>query len=297
METILGLASAFGTAVCKSATDIGTKIASRNAEERTILAVQWSTSALLLSIACVIWYPALMTDPVSVYGDITGPNFWWVLVVNGALNAIAFYFYVRAFRYADASLVAPLMLVTPLLLLVTSPIMLGEKIPLIGVIGVVSTIVGGHYLGRSIGGSSISSSMRALVRNKGVQSMLVTAVIWSITANLDKIGVQSATPLFWSANICTVIALYSILFWLLMPKKKGGFSWQIPISGAFNAVGVLLHVYALTFLFVPYVIAIKRLSAPLTVLLSGSLLGEKTKDRLLGSVIMLLGTVLIALGS
>jgi uncharacterized membrane protein len=176
--------------------------------------------------------------------------------------------------------------------------MLGERIPLIGVLGVVCAVWGGHYLGRSVGGTgSILSSMKALWRNKGVQSMLVTAVIWSITANLDKIGVQSATPLFWSASICTVIALYSIAFWLVAGKRTITFSWHTIMTGTVNAFGVLLHVYALTILFVPYVIAIKRLSAPLTVMLGGSLLGEKTKERLVGSAIMLIGTILIALGS
>jgi uncharacterized membrane protein len=53
--------------------------------------------------------------------------------------------------------------------------------------------------------------------------------------------------------------------------------------------------WALTILFAPYVIAIKRLSALFTVLVSGRLLQEETGGRLLGAAVMLIGAVLIAL--
>ena len=52
--------------------------------------------------------------------------------------------------------------------------------------------------------------------------------------------------------------------------------------------------YALTLLFVPYVIAIKRMSALFTVTASGVILKENIGGRLVGTVIMLMGTVLIA---
>ncbi len=54
--------------------------------------------------------------------------------------------------------------------------------------------------------------------------------------------------------------------------------------------------YALTTLYVPYVVAIKRMSSLITVAISGKLFGERTKDRLIGTAIMLVGTLLIALG-
>ena len=297
METIIGFLAAIGTAVAKSALDVSTKYATATLEGRSIIALQWCVSATLLTIACVVWYPSLLSDPTATFAQITNENFWWVLLLNGALNAVASYFYISAFRHADASLVAPFMLITPVLLLVTSPLMLGEHVPPMGVIGVLCTVVGAHYVGKSIGESrGVWSSLRALAKNRGVRLMALTAVIWSITSNLDKIGVQSATPLFWSASISIVIALTSVAFWLVTPKRTNERDlWRAALPGIANAIGILLHVYALTILFVPYVIAIKRLSAPLTVILGGSLFGEKTKERLTGTLIMLLGTLLMVL--
>jgi uncharacterized membrane protein len=66
------------------------------------------------------------------------------------------------------------------------------------------------------------------------------------------------------------------------------------LSGTANPVSNALLMYALTLLFVPYVIAIKRMSALFTVIVSGIILKENTRGRLVGTVIMLAGTVLIA---
>ena len=100
--------------------------------------------------------------------------------------------------------------------------------------------------------------------------MFVTAVIWSITSNLDKLGVRASTPLLWTATITTFIALCSIIFWLAMPHRPLRLrdTRYAVLSGMANAVGNALLMYALTLLFVPYVIAIKRMSALFTVIVS-----------------------------
>ena len=66
-------------------------------------------------------------------------------------------------------------------------------------------------------------------------------------------------------------------------------------AGSAMAFGNTLQMWALTILFTPYVIAIKRLSALFTVLASGHVLKEETGGRLLGAAVMLAGAVMIAL--
>jgi hypothetical protein len=61
--TLLGLAVALLTALCQTATDIGTKVATREAEERLTLAVQWTVGAVLLSLLCLVWYPPYFFNP------------------------------------------------------------------------------------------------------------------------------------------------------------------------------------------------------------------------------------------
>jgi hypothetical protein len=57
---LLGFLAALLTAFCQTATDLGTKIATRHAEERAILAAQWSAGAVLLGALCAARHPDLL---------------------------------------------------------------------------------------------------------------------------------------------------------------------------------------------------------------------------------------------
>lgn len=293
--TFLGLLAALTTALCQTATDIETKIATRRAEERLILATQWTTGALLLCAFCVARHPGLLTDPARTLAGLTRPGFWPLLLLSGVLNLVAYSFFVRAYRLADASLVAPLILLTPVLMLVTSPFMLNERVPALGALGVVLAVVGAGFLGGGKGALAPRLSFRTLFREPGARAMLATAVIWSVTANLDKLGLRASTPLLWISAITTFIALGALVYWAVMPHRppRLGDMRHAFVAGAANALGNALQMYALTTLYTPYVIAIKRMSSLFTILLSGLLLEEDMRGRLLGASIMLAGALLI----
>ena len=139
---LLALFASLVTAICQSVTDLGTKAATRTADDRAILAAQWCAGAGLLSLACLVFYPGLLSAPRETLASLTKPEFWTLLVWSGALNVVAYVLYIRAFRLSDASLVAPLVLLTPVLMLVTSPIMTGERAPPMGMFGVLLTVLG-----------------------------------------------------------------------------------------------------------------------------------------------------------
>jgi len=254
---------------------------------------------VLLSLLCLVWYPSLLFQFSATFAVLTRPGFWLLLLLDGALNLIAYYFFVRAFRLSDASLVAPLILITPVLLLVTSPLMLSEHVSPLGAFGVIFAVVGSAFLGMSDRRESLLTSFIVLVRDPGARSMFITATVWSITSNLDKLGVRASTPLLWIAAITIFIALCSIIFWLAMPRRPPRLKDMryAALSGAANALGNALQMYALTLLFVPYVIAIKRMSGLFTVVASGVIFKENTRGRLFGAAIMLAGTALIVFAS
>ncbi len=294
MENFLGILAALGTALSKSATDITSKIALRGIDEVRTMAIQWSTGAIILLVINVLCYPSLLTAPTSTMTELTSSSVWWILALNGTLNAAAFYFYLRAFKLSDASLVAPMMLFTPIVLLFTSPLMLGESIPALGVVGVLVTVGGSYFMGASLEHDGRFGVFVALFKDRGVRSMLITSLLWGVTSNLDKMGVQASSPVLWSGMVSIVIALYSVGFWVAFRQKGAASGWPAIIPGATNAVGTLLQMQAITLLYVPYVIAIKRVSAVITVLIGRVALGEKTAGRLTGSVVMAAGIALIA---
>jgi drug/metabolite transporter (DMT)-like permease len=293
---LLALLASLFTAICQSATDLGTKAATLDADDRAILAAQWSAGAILLTAACLMVYPGLASRPLETLAALTQPDFWGLLAWSGALNVVAYLLYIRAFRLSDASLVAPLVLLTPVLMLFTSPIMTGERAPPLGAFGVLFTVLGvglldaGEANGRRF-------NFAVFARDKGARLMIATAIIWSVTANLDKLGVKASTPLIWIAAVTIVIALCANLYWLAgrrsAPRVR---SLRYAVgAGSAMALGNTAQMWALTVLFTPYVIAIKRLSALFTVLASGRVLKEETGGRLLGAAVMLLGAAMIAL--
>lgn len=292
---LLAIVASLVTAVCQSATDLGTKAATREADDRSILAAQWTAGALLLTLACLVAYPAFLTAPLETLSSLTRPEFPSLLAWSGALNVVAYALYIRAFRLSDASLVAPLVLLTPVLMLVTSPLMTGERAPPMGALGVLLTVLGVGMLDANQSGGRRFNFM-VFARDKGARLMIATAVIWSVTANLDKLGVLASTPLVWIAAVTIVIALCAVLYWLAeRPRAPRLSTLRFAIAGgAAMALGNTVQMWALTILFTPYVIAIKRLSALFTVLASAHVLKEDSGGRIFGAAVMLLGAVMIA---
>jgi drug/metabolite transporter (DMT)-like permease len=295
----LALVAIFGslvTAFCQTVTDLGTKAATRTADDRTILAIQWTSCALLLLIACAVVYPGFATAPVETINALTQPGFWTLLATNGALNVVAYVLYIRAMRLSDASLVAPLVLLTPVLMLVTSPIMTGEHVPALGMAGVIFTVLGVGLLDANrTTGKRLNFAV--FVKHAGPRYMIVTAAIWSLCANLDKLGVRASTPLIWITLLSVFISICALLYWVMGGCKRATRRAMRPalIAGFAMSIGTALQMWALTVLFTPYVIAIKRLSALFTVLASGRVLKEDTGGRLLGAAVMLAGALLIVL--
>jgi drug/metabolite transporter (DMT)-like permease len=295
--TWLGIGAAVVAAVCQTATDIGTKAATREADERLVVAVQWCVGAVLLSALCLVLHPELVLRPWSAAPELMQGNFWPLLISSTALNVAAYYSFVRAYRLSEASLVAPLLLVTPVLMLVTSPILVDQRVSALGAGGVILSVAGGLVLASSEPGARPRASLMTFLRDPGVRAMALTAAIYSVTANMDKLGVEASTPIVWIAVATDAIALSSVALLLVSrprPFRLGELRFALA-AGAALAVGNATQMFALTLLFVPYVIALKRMSALLTVIVGGLALGENFRTRLLGAGIMFAGAVLVIL--
>lgn len=295
---ILGLFAALGAALSHTGLNLATKFAVGKFSSRTVLVAQWGISSAILLFVSAIFYPSLITHPIETFANLTRTNFWLILLADAILNVFASYFAIRAFRYSDASIVVPLEFLTPALLLVTSPIMLHQSVSPQGALGVIFIVLGGYMLGTSANESpgGLLGPFKALFSDRGARNMLYAAVIWSVTSNLDKMGITSSNPILWSVSITTTIAILSIPFLLIArqsaPSPKSQ-RWKLFAPGAMAALTTLAQVFALTLIPVPYVIAIKRMSVLLTVSASRLLFKENIKGRLLGSAVMVLGVVII----
>ncbi|MGB3571155.1 MAG: EamA family transporter [Phormidesmis sp.] len=244
-------------------------------------------------------------------------GFWLALFVGGGLNILAFTLYVRALKLADLSLTVPLVTLTPLFLLVTSPILVQEWPTHADALGVMLLVIGSYVLNlppKSFKSASLSSSglnspdahsiwtpLLTMARNPGSRLMLYVAFIWSITSNFDKIGVLNSSPLLWAIALFTVIAGGMVPFVFFRRGSQGLkpllAQWRLlGVTGGFNAIAITFQMMALTLAPVAQVIAVKRMSALLSVLFGHFFFKEKgLRERLLGALIMVSGVVVMSL--
>lgn len=230
-----------------------------------------------------------------------GGSFILVLLAGGLLDAAATVLFMKALKSSDLSLIIPLGTFTPLFMLITSPLIMGEFPTALGLAGMLLIVAGSYTLNTREGKSSgYLAPFRAFLHQKGPRYMLIVTLIYSITANFDKIGVQNSSPLFWPLASNLFISL--VLFPLMLHKSSKNVS-QVPRRlksfipiGIFNALQMAFHMIALSLTLAAYVISVKRIDAVISVLLGRSLFKERhVRERLLGAAIMVLGVALIAL--
>lgn len=231
-------------------------------------------------------------------------SFWMITILNGCLNIIATVLYIKALR-DDISLVTPMVTFTPLFMILTSYIMLGETFSPINLIGILLIFLGSYTLNVKRINEGILAPFKALLKVKGVQYMLMVALIWSITANLDKMGVMNSSPFFYLfvVNIIIVIGLSGLHIikrvkvkrvWKNGNGKDGAYSTiLIVFIGIFSTVGIISQMCALPMTNAANVIAIKRTSILMNIIAGKLFFKEEIMDRLFGGVLMLLGSIFI----
>ena len=248
------------------------------------------------------FFSVIFLLPWVLYTGIPALNsqFWLALLTGGSINAVTAILYMKAIKLSDLSLTLPLVALTPLFMLVTSPLIVGEYPNFFDYIGILLIVAGSYLLNIKEKSKGYLAPFKALLDEPGPKLMLIVAFLWSIASNCDKIGVTNSYPIFW------VFSLFGTMSVLLLPvllHKTPNLGRQIlkqlpmlAAMGFINATGVIFQMQALTLTFVVRVIALKRTSVLMGVLFGHFIFKEKDiQQRLLGAGIMILGVLFISL--
>jgi drug/metabolite transporter (DMT)-like permease len=228
------------------------------------------------------------------------PQFWLALVVSGSLNVVSLVLYMKAIQHSDLSLTVPMVAFTPLFLLITSPLINGEMPSHAGIAGVALIVLGSYMLNIGLAKNGFWQPFRAIVTTRGTRLMLAVALLWSISSNFDKIGVQASSPVLWTFSV----ALFGTL-WLLplalwrspadVHHLRSSWKHLLPV-GIISAMMILAFSTAVSMTFVAYAISVKRTSVVMGVVFGRLLFAERDiRSRLLGASMMLAGVVVISL--
>ncbi len=280
---------AFLTALFASLKNVFSKHGLKNVDEYVVSwAFRFFPTILLLPVFFLIGVPEIK------------PGFWLMLVIGVVFITTTTILLMKALKYSDISIVAPMTAFTPLFMLITSPLITKEFPSVYGLLGVLLIVIGSYVLNIKERKKSYFWPLKALIKEKGAQYMLIVAFIWSIGSNVDKIGVLNSSPLFWvvATNGFAALILFPIMLKKSSVKIKSTFKFLkfFVGLGLLVVLGQIFQMTAITLTQVIYVITIKRTSIIMSVIFGYLIFKEKGfKERIFGSVLMLLGIVFITL--
>ncbi len=281
----LSLASAFSVAVV----DALSKKALGRSDPYVVAWVRlgYCIPFLALSLVC-IRIPQL---------DIT---FFKVILILLPLEITALLLYTHALRQSPLSLTIPFLALTPVFLIVTSYLILGERLDASGIAGILMITAGGYLLHLHTLQKGWLEPFRAILREKGSRKMIIVAFLYSITSNLGKVAIRHSSPAFFGAVYFPLLAAVSLPF--LGVVSKGAYKTLFArkriflLIGLFQTIMIFAQFTALSIAEVPYVISIKRTSLIFSILFGWIFFREeRIRERMLGAAFMIGGVVLILL--
>lgn len=277
---------AFGVALFDSLKNVLAKHTLKNIDEYV---VAWANS----------FFSALFLIPILFLGiPEIKPMFFVGLIVSGSLNIAALVFFMKSIKSGDLSNTVPLTTISPLLLLITSPIIVGEFPSFQGILGMISIVAGAYLLNFKSSQEDILMPFKSILKEKGPRYMMIVVLIWAVTANFDKIGVVNSSPLFYSFAVQLYIGTLMLPMIYLMHKKnpaeiKTNIKALIGV-GFLSTLTIICHMLAISLTIVPYVISIKRTNSILSVIFGRIFFKEDfLKERLLAATLMFIGVLLI----
>lgn len=286
--TGIGLASL--TAVLRSSSEILSKYSL--IEDLNEYTVSWSQRFFAL--------PAVLLG-AAVFGihEVTG-RFWMALAFDVPAGVIATVLYMKAIQASDISLMSPLAAISPALLLISSPFIIGEFPSTLGLIGVMTTSVGLYVLKLNKATRSWKAPLKSLLKERGSKFMVGMLVIYAVSAPVNKIGVEASSPVMYSL----AIHIGQVLFLTPLMLRKSG-SWRselrnnkktLTVIGLLSGLSSIIQMIAYTYTLVVYVIAIKRSGILISTFAGGKIFEEEhLRQRLTGALIILTGLILVAL--
>jgi len=229
-----------------------------------------------------------------------GPGFFpamsWLLPVN--LIAIILHF--RAIHVSPLSLTIPFLSFTPVFVIFTGNMILGESLKPPGIAGVLLVVLGGYVINLDATRHGFLGPVKAIWREPGSAMMLVVAALYGLCSVGGKLLILNSSPLFAAMFL---YALYGVCLTAVLAgvgKARLATIVRRPLLGLGAGVIIFLevafHNLAISMAAAAYMVAVKRMAGIFSVIYGRLLFNEQgLRHRLLGTSVMTAGAAVIAL--
>lgn len=231
------------------------------------------------------------------------PGIWLYCLLFAGTQIAGTQFLAMALHVAEISLVTALWKLSVLLLVVWGILALGESPSTLGVIGVLVSVIGMYLLNVERARVSVWAPLVALVRDPGQRYTLASAFFFAPSVIFIKKLALLSSPTFavfsgyvFCAAIITPFAIYRSG----RHFRQIGNHWLSFVAlGGFAAVSTWFGTAAYTMTVSSYVEAVKQLELVMALVIGWLVFGEGARVKAIwkGCVVMVLGLVLVILGS
>lgn len=305
----IGLLFATGTSVANVITDVARK---KTLDKHEIIAASVCVKFFAAAAYGLIFVWRINTQgPVEIRDS--GPLFGFeflalspfvtflvYLIIDMTGVAMATLLYFRALQVSPISLALPFIAFTPLFLIPTGYLLLGELPSWVKIIGVLLVVTGSLVMHRQLFSISWIEPFKAIIREKGSRYMLIVAFIFSLTNPLDAKLVKMSDSLTFS--FAYGITIFLIFAGITIFKKadwkkvlQSAPVWVI-LAGVMEAVVNILQFTSHNYIDVVITISLKRAGIVLAVLMGWLIFREKDiTDKLIAAAVMVAGALMFYL--
>jgi len=305
----IGLLLASAMSVINVLTDVARKRALNKRE--LIPATFWMRVAVALVFVVVLLVQVLRGTVVTIRdgGPLFGigrlhlapvPTFLIYLALDVGLITCVMWLYFRALQISPLSLCVPFLSFTPVFLIPSAFVVLGELPPAVKLLGVLLIVIGSLAMHRRLFAVSWLAPVRAIVEEKGSRYMLTVSFLFSITNPLDK-------KLVLMSDVFTESVAYGLglvlAFFLLGKVQRADFGAAIrqnvkwvALAGLFDAVSLLFQLASYAYIQVVVAVSIKRAGIILSVLAGWLFFREREiTDKVIAASVMFCGVLILYL--
>jgi drug/metabolite transporter (DMT)-like permease len=307
--SLIGLLFATATSVTNAVTDVARKKA---LETRDLLATSFAIKFFAM-LAYMVALGARLLSGAEIRIKDSGPVFGFAaldfsppiafliyLAIDVALVSCATLLYYRAVQVSPLSLCMPFIAFTPVFLIPTGYVLLGELPSTVKLVGVALVVVGSLVMHRQLFAIGWTEPIKAILREPGSRYMLCVAFIFSLTNPLDALLVRMSdafTQAFaYGTSICL---LFGVIAWAGKRAPRQAMR-EVPLwiilAGVLEATANILQFSSHNYIAVVITISLKRAGIVLVVLLGWLVFKERDiTDKLIAATVMVAGALMFYL--
>ncbi len=225
-----------------------------------------------------------------------------IVIIGAAVaNLLATQLNLAALKHEELSYTAPLNAFVPVFTLIIAGLFLQEHPPRFGVLGILSIFLGAYVINIKPQRTAWYDPLTHLVTNRGAQLSLCVALGYAINTTLLKVISNNGYDAFTSLYATTALGW---IFFAHVPfvkrkelkaaVKSNGF--VLIGSGISSFFSAFFHIVAVGMTYTSYAVSVRRLEVLIAVFLGWRYLKETNiRNKLIGSLLMLVGTVVMAI--